>query len=189
MKWIILAVVLFIVPYTYLTLRYRKPTSFQPFEEARERKHIQEVGYTRVSCRITRPADKPAGGPAELAAAPAGGGLPADLATHLVDRPVLPVQITGVRAAESCAATDEYPVRFRCQPPAGNVEFAAAHVYRKEHTLVIVAEFAPVADGLVQRGAENEATVIVPSGSFDPGSYQVTLAGSLASRTWPLQVH
>jgi hypothetical protein len=192
MRWIVVAIIAFIVPYTYLTLRYRKPTSFDPYEDARERKHIASVGYTRYSVpvsRVTETSHLSIEASAPVAAVP--GGLPLDLATELIRKPRLAASIEDVRAAQSADAQHDYLVRFHCSLPAptDSWSLAGAHVYRKDHGLFVVVDFAPLADGLSQRVAVDRLEVPLPIASIDPGAYQVTLIGKRTSRAWTLQVH
>jgi len=187
MKWIALAVVLFVVPYTYLTLRFRKPESFQPYEDARERAHIARAGYSRISLSASRPADGQTQD--RFGIAPAPGGIPADLQASLIDQPLLPVAIGAVAAGDSCSGGAGYPIRFTCAAPEGRVDLAGAHLYHKGQELFILVGFAPVADGLVPRSPSNTVELEVPSAQLDPGSYHITLVGSRGSKAWTMQVH
>jgi len=187
MKWIVLAMAIFIIPYTYLTLRYRKPESFQPYEDARERAHIAKAGYSRISLSASQPAD---GRTVDrFGIAPAAGGIPSDLAASLIDRPVLPEAVGAVAAAPTCRDGANYPIRFDCTPPPGQLELSGAHLYQKGQNLFILVGFAPVADGLVQRHPADSVQIEVPSAELVPGTYQVTLVGARASKTWAVQVH
>src|ERR1017187_9050714 len=58
MKWILLGVILFIVPYTYINLHFRKPgPGFLPYDDMREREHLGRGGFKRITARLSRPAD------------------------------------------------------------------------------------------------------------------------------------
>src|SRR5438105_3708911 len=52
MKWIALAILLFIVPYTYLTLHFRKPgKAFEPYADLSKRANtarLLSAGYQRI---------------------------------------------------------------------------------------------------------------------------------------------
>src|SRR5688572_3099360 len=88
MKWIVIIIVLIIGPYTYLTLRYRKPgPAFQPYDDLKKRANVSrllEAGYRRISITAQRPADGArARGGAEVTTA--AGGLPPELRSTLVE--------------------------------------------------------------------------------------------------------
>ena len=79
MRWIVLAILLFIVPYTYVTLEYRKPNkAFEPYADMKEQANVHrllDAGYKRVSVRAERPF--PALSPAEITRGPAAAPSPA----------------------------------------------------------------------------------------------------------------
>lgn len=191
MRWIVVSIVVFIAAYTYLTLRYRKPTSFLPYEDARERKHIAAAGYSRITLLVSRAPEIRASRPDDAMVRPAPGGLPPDLAGELIRVPVLPLDIGAVGAAAAGDAAHDYSVRFDCALPplADRWAVGGAHLYRKGRDLFIVVDFAPLADGLAQRVPETRLLLTLPLASIDPGDYRVILIGTRRSRQWTLQVH
>jgi len=100
MRWIVASILLFIVPYTYVNLKFRKPDkAFEPYADMKDQanvKRLLDAGYTRVAIRAERPYPAlpaprllPAGvSPAGIAPAP--GGLPKPLDTTLVEPPACP---------------------------------------------------------------------------------------------------
>lgn len=191
MRWIVASIVVFIVAYTYLTLRYRKPTSFQPYEDARERKHIAAAGYSRITLLVSRAPEAAAPRPEQARLLPAAGGLPPDLAAELIRVPVLPLDIGAVSAGAAGDAAQDYRVRFDCVLPPRADQWAVgeAHLYRKGRDLYLVVDFAPLADGLAQRVPENRLLLTLPLAAIDPGVYRVVLIGARRSKQWTLQVH
>src|SRR4030095_13974161 len=82
MKWIVVAIIAVVVPYTFLTLWYRKPgPAFQPYEDMKSRANVSRLlaaGYQRIFLPAQQPAATAARiESATVAAAP--GGLPAGL--------------------------------------------------------------------------------------------------------------
>ena len=58
MKWIVLAIVLFLVPYTFITLHFRKPgPGYLPYQDSKQRATLAKVGYQRITLSVDRPAD------------------------------------------------------------------------------------------------------------------------------------
>ncbi len=61
MKWIILALLVVIVPYTFLRWHYRKPGKmFEPYHDIRDRANTARLlaaGFQRVTLVADRPAD------------------------------------------------------------------------------------------------------------------------------------
>lgn len=192
MKWIVLAIVVTIVPYTFLTLRYRKPgPAFEPYADMKNRANVIRLlsaGYQRIPLAAQRPSE-----PMHLGVSgaifPAPGGVPADLTRTLVDAPLLPLEIVNVQASDSLATGSTYPIQFTCTLPDNKQQLAGAQLYVKEGEIVITPDFETIGGELLARTRENVVLIIVPAGTFKPGSYHVTLAGTRTSRAWTLQVH
>src|SRR5580692_4267280 len=115
MKWIVVAILVFVPVYTYLNWHFRRPEPvYEPYAEARDRATVERLlaaGYRCVTLAATRPTDLlRAPVPAHIVAAP--GGLPADLALALVVAPLPPASVTHVTAARETSATLPYPVDF-----------------------------------------------------------------------------
>ena len=96
MKWVVLAIVLGLAGYTYLTLRYRKPgPAYRPYQDTVNRVTVGRLlssGYQRIALAVDRPADPQRksvilGGFAS--ATTARSGLPPELDRALVEKPLL----------------------------------------------------------------------------------------------------
>jgi hypothetical protein len=186
MKWIVLAIVVFVAGYTYVNLRFRKVASFQPYEDARERAHLARAGYRRVSLGLSQPAN---GWLVATPAASAPGGLPADLAAGFIATPALPESIDAVAAAGSLDGAQSYPIRFDCVLPDTHGQLDSAHLYQKGADLFIVVGFARLTGDLAVRETRTQVLVTIPAGALENGRYRVILAGRTADRSWTLQVH
>src|SRR6185295_5021278 len=108
MKWIVIAIIVVIVPYTYLTLHFRRPEkAFQPYADLKDRVNTRRLlssGFQRITLNAQRPADP---GRAFLSASvnATPGGLPEVLRSSLVDQPLLPSEILSVSAAAVAGAS------------------------------------------------------------------------------------
>lgn len=196
MKWVVIAIIAMIVPYTYFTLHYRKPgKAFQPYEDTRNRvnnSRLLSAGYQRITLDAHRPAEPakfalPSGSTAN--ADMALGGLPANLHDALVDQPLLPVSIDKVSAASSAQTAEPYLIQFTCTLPDNKEQLAEAYLYRLEGDLLLVPSFEKLDGELAARTQESTVMLTVPAGTLKPGSYHVTVVGQRASRRWTLQVH
>ncbi|MBL9203366.1 MAG: hypothetical protein JNL39_22855 [Opitutaceae bacterium] len=191
MKWIVVAILAMIVPYTIITFVYRKPgPAFQPYEDMKNRanvKRLLDAGYQRLPIVAQRPADSalPKGG-ASIATAP--GGLPEELRTTLVAPLLLPAEILSVTAAPALAFQQAYPIHLTCTLPAENQQIAGADIYLRGDTVVITPTLEHVGGGLAARSPQTVALLTIPAGVLKPGRYTVTLAGERTSRMWPLDV-
>jgi hypothetical protein len=190
MKWIVVAILVFIPIYTYLTLHFRRPgPAFNPYRDMRDRADVirlLKAGYHRVAVEASRPVDAAPG--ASAATLPAPGGLPDDLRNTLVESPLLPLEINAVSAEATAVSGIDYQIVLSYTIPDNKRQLSGAHLYEKPGEIVIVADFERLAGELLARTREGSALLDVPPGSLKPGTYRVTLVGERASRSWTLRV-
>jgi hypothetical protein len=189
MKWIALAIVIFIAGYTYVRLHFAKRgPGFEPYRDIKERQVLQKAGYQRYPVDVVRPADPRAASPgAGVSAAP--GGLPADLLAHLPAAPRLATAIGGVEAAGSVDRLAEYRVQFACIQKDPRQQVAGAELYLKGGEVLLAPEFEPLSGPLVSRVREATLVLTIPPGTLPAGRFRVTLVGQESSKAWSLLVH
>ena len=191
MKWIVLAIVVVIVPYTVITLRYRKPgPAFEPYEDIKARANASRLlsaGYRRIPIVAERPAEnvRIVGG---AAIATGTGGLPADLRATLVEPLLLPLEISAVVAASAGNAAQPYAIQITCTLPDDRQQLGGADFYVRGKTIVIAPTFERVAGGLETRSRTSAVLLTIPPDTLMPGNYSVTLVAERASRVWPLEM-
>lgn len=189
MKWIVLAILVFIAGYTYLTLHYRKPgPEYRPYEDMRNRANtlrLLQAGYQRIQLLAERPAE-PLG--RHNTTFPAPGGVPEPLRTTIVATPLLPSDILAAYGAADANAHEPYEIEFRCTVPDDKQQLAGAELYVKGDQIVVTPDFEILAAGLQTRSRETLVLLTVPAGALKPGHYQVTLVGEHMSRAWSLDL-
>jgi hypothetical protein len=190
MKWIVLAIVLFVPAYTWLTLHYRRPgPAFRPYQDMRDRADVVRLlkaGYKRIAIDARRPAEAvPETG---LATSTAPGGLPPELGRTLVESPLLPLEIASVSAASVAVSGIDYPIGLAYTLPDNKRQLSGAHLYERDGEIVIVADFERLGGGLLSRTREGYALLTLPPGSLKPGTYRVTVVGERTSKSWTLRV-
>lgn len=198
LRWIVASILLFIVPYTYVNIKYRKPDkAFEPYADMKEQanvKRLTDAGYHRATVRAERPFPAlpardllPAGAaPARPAAAP--GGLPAPLDTTLVEIPRLPAAYADLVAPASVAAEADARLQFTARLDGDHEHLGGAQVFVRENTIVVVPTFESVPGELRARSRESAVLLTLPGRFLKPGDYEVTLAGARDSLRWSLQV-
>lgn len=197
MRWIVASILLFIVPYTYINVKYRKAgPAFEPYADMQAQanvKRLLEAGYTRVTVRAERPfpalprADITVGAPL-AAPTPASGGLPAPLDTVLVETPRLPESYRDLVAPAEFSADAAARLQFTARYTGQHEQLGGAEVYLHNDSVVIVPTFEPVPDGLQARTPETNVLLTLPAGMLAPGRHRFTLAGTRDSVTWPVVV-
>jgi hypothetical protein len=195
MKWIVLAIVIGISVYTYLTLHYRKPgPEYRPYEDFLRRANVERLlkaGYRRIEVPAELPADPDAlirGLGPVATVTDVAGGLPGGLAGTFVEAPRLAPAVTTVSAPRQVAASQPCRVFFNCSLPDQKEELSGAQVFIRDNTIAIVPQFEPVAGDLVVRTKESVVAITLPGGVLHPGRYIVTLAATRQSKRWTLEV-
>lgn len=191
LKSIVLVILLVVVPYTFLRWHYRKPgPAFAPYHDMKDRANtlrLLSAGFQRITLTAERPADSQrAGAAAPLSAVP--GGLPAALASTLVDQPMLPSDILSVSAPPSANAMFAYSVELRCTHPDLKQQLAGGHLYVHGEEIFIVPLYEQIAGKLLARTTQDVVRLTAPAGSLKPGHYRVTLVGARSSKAWSLEV-
>jgi hypothetical protein len=195
MKWVFLVIIACLIPYTVVTLKYRKTTApFQPYEDSKQRANVirlLDAGYRRISVAAERPADpqlqvRSLGELAPLS--DAAGGLTDGLEATLVEIPQLPLSFGTVSASGATASLTPYPVVFTCKLGDQKHQLAGAQVFVRGGSVVIVPQFEPLNGELTARSAETAVVITLPSGALKPGHYTLRLAGRDQSREWKLDV-
>jgi hypothetical protein len=185
----VLAIVLFIGGYTFLTLHYRKPgRAYEPYADMKERANtgrLLSAGYQRLELPVERPADPLNRTNNTL---PARGGLPQGLSTALVAAPAIPRDVLAVNAADTVRADEPYAIAFRCSGPDDHQQLGNVHVYLRGAQIIVAPNFERLAGGLETRSREILATTEIPAHTLRPGTYDVTMVGESTSRAWRLVV-
>ncbi|ATC62980.1 hypothetical protein CMV30_02815 [Nibricoccus aquaticus] len=199
MKWVVLAIVIGLGTYTYVTLKFRKDpaTAHRPIEDAKERftvSRLRQAGYLRTPAIAERPADpsrtlagllRPL---AEVKDAPAG--VPAELSETFAELPKLPDSFQNVSAPASHTAMLPYSIQYVCQLPDNSGVLGETRVYVKDNDIAIITDFDRIDADLLARTKDATVLLQLPAGIFRSGeTFQITLVGKTGSKHWTLQVH
>ena len=191
MRWIIIAMILFVAPYTYLTLHYRKPgPSYQPYQDAKEKTVLAHNGYTRISL----PSAQPASGmllPVQ--------GIPASTNTSVLGitpelKKALGTAVTIPEAIDSVAAPaifdhgKTYPFSYGCSTSDLHHALAGTRLYVKDKSVYFITDFEALVGGLSSRDTHTVIALELPSGALEAGSYTFTVVGKNQSRSWHVLV-
>jgi hypothetical protein len=191
LRWVVLAVVVFIGTYTFLRLHYgKRGRAFEPYHDLGEQASVQRLlalGYRRIPAHIERPAEPlPA---ARLAPAPAPitnalGGQAAELDGALVAKPALPDSVDSVTAPRAAAAAGQYTLQFTCAQRDFTTQIRNASLYRKAGRLFLLPDFEKMPGQLLARSRESTVLVTFPVQSLPSGRYTIVLCGRRASKSW-----
>ncbi|MEI6861243.1 MAG: hypothetical protein WCL04_03230 [Verrucomicrobiota bacterium] len=191
LKWVALAIALFIAIYTPLTLYFRKPGPGYEAAADMEKRSAAAAHWVRIDVTTEHPTD-PAGartrlGPdATITETPIR--LPDGLRDVLPRSPSLPAEITAAGAAAESAAGSAYQISFISALASANEQLTGALFFRNGDRLVIVPQTEPIAGNLRARTADAAMLLTVPAGALKPGRYTVTIAANARAKQWTLEV-
>lgn len=191
MKWVVLAIIACVIPYTWITVKYRKPNpAYQPYEDSKQRANVMrllDAGFRRITVSAIPTAGATAQGDATSGAATpaaAPGGPTEHLADTLVEIPPLPLSYTAVSATAEASPALPYPIEFNYTLDAEDRKrVGGAEIYLREDSLVVLPRLESVKDAPIET-----TRIVVPANVLKAGRYHVLLAGSEQSRTWTLDV-
>lgn len=192
MKWIVVAIIACIVPYTWLTLAYRKENpAHQPYQDNKDRAQVMRLlgsGFNRYDVSLELLVD-PAVPPINSAETQLlDGGLPPLLRDLLIDQPTLPERLPFVSAPDSSLAGAPYVLTFACTQPEHDERPATATLYHRQDELVLVIDYEQLPDRLRTRELDATAQVSIPANTLTPGTYQISLLGARESRRWTFEL-
>ena len=196
MKWVIVAILIFIVGYTWVMVRFRKPgPAFRPYQDSVDRTTVSRLlnsGYQRISMTAEHPADPiPAlvlngGAAAEVRGGP--GGIPEDLSQMFVEKPVLMDSIDRLTAPRETSADLPLRLLIAVTQSDNRQVISGASLFRRGNDLVVLPLFEPIGGGLQARWKESNVVLGVPAGALPPGRYEVDLISRKNSKHWTVVI-
>lgn len=192
MKWIVLAIALFVVGYTLVNLYFRKPgPAFRPYEDMNKRATTARLlagGWQKLPVEVSRPVEKPGLG---LTATVTRGaaGLGADLEASFAEKPVLVASIDRVNAPSHVDRGSTYSVHFTASLSDQRLQIGRmeALLRGEEIVLIPVLERLP-GNNLLSRWKDADYLASVPTERLAPGRYTVRLAATGPAMQWTLTV-
>lgn len=192
MKWIVVAIVVFIVGYTLVNLYFRKPgRSARPYEDMANRftaAKLQEAGWTKLAVETRRPAEKMVDG--ESATISRGAvGLGMDLDPCFAEKPKLLASIDRVEAPTATARGATYTAWFTGSVADLQLQLGSIELYQHGNDLVLVPtiEHLP-GKNLLSRWSDNNYCISFSTQSLAPGTYQLRLVANGPSARWNVTI-
>ena len=191
MKWVVLAIVIFIVAYTVINLRYRKPgRPHEPAAEMRQRvsaARLKDAGWVKMPVSTRRPAEKIAAADARIARG--NYGLSLDFNTALVDQSGLLRTIDQVSAPASVERGADYTAYFTGSIADLKLQLGDIQLYRRGNELVLlpVTEHLPGQE-LYSRWNDAIYCVTFSTGDLPAGRYQISLVAHGPAALWSLEI-
>ncbi|HVT74305.1 MAG TPA: hypothetical protein VHD61_14305 [Lacunisphaera sp.] len=192
MKYVVVAILVFVVIYTWVNLRYRKPgPGYRPYQDAQDRATVARLlaaGWHKMPVALERPIEAPAldGAPAAVARDFPGLG---DLDQKFAEKPRLFASIDRVVSPASVRRGAEYTVYFTASVADLKEEMGELALFRRDRELVLLptTEHLPGRD-LRSRWNDSNYTARFSTADLAPGRYEARLVARGRAATWSFTV-
>jgi hypothetical protein len=193
MKWIILAIVIFVVGYTAVNFFYRKKgPAYRPYQDAQDRAttaRLLAAGWHKLPLDTRRPMEKPALDSAAATITRELAGLGPDLESKFAEKPKLISTIDRVTAPASINRGEDYPVYFTATLSKLNTQVGDLSLYQHDHELVLIPSLETLpGKGLLSRWNDSTYFVSFPTSSLPPGRYTMRIVALAPAATWTFTV-
>lgn len=193
MKWIVVAILLFVAGYTVVNFVFRKPgPAYRPYQDAQDRAttaRLLAAGWSMLPVDTRRPVEKP-GAPGTPAAVTRGGiGLGLDFAPNFAEQPVLAASIDKVVAPPEVAHGADYTLYFTASLADLKGQLGGVSLYRRGQELVLVPAVEDLPDAqLMSRWKDSTYAATFPTTALSPGRYTVRLVARGPAATWSFTI-
>lgn len=193
MKWIVVAIVVFMVGYTAVNLHFRKAgRPYRPYQDAQDRATIARLlaaGWQKLPVDARRPVEKPAVDAIPAAVTRAAVGLGPDLAPKFAESPRLLASIDKVVAPGSVSRGADYSAYFTATLASQKAQLGELALYRKGGELVLVPgmETLPGKE-LMSRWSDSAYGVSFSTANLPPGRYRMRIVARGPAAEWSFTV-
>lgn len=193
MKWIVLAIVVFVAGYTLVNLYFRKPgRGFRPYEDMNSRAttaRLLAAGWHKLPVEARRPVEKPSVDVAPAAVTRAAIGLGADLESKFAQKPRLLASIDRVVAPAAVAQGREYSAYFTATLPTQRAQLGDLSLYHRGNELVLIPSTEPLpGKTLLSRWDDSTYCVSLPTADLPAGRYQMRIVAKGPAAAWSFTV-
>lgn len=191
MKWIVVAIAIFVIGYTLVNFLYRKPgRAFRPYEDMNKRAttaRLLNAGWQKLPVELSRPASK-AGFTLAASISRAGAGLGAELEAAFAEKPRLLATIDKVTAPTEASHGSLYSVFFTASLTDQNLQVGQIEALKRDHEIVLIPVLEKLPNNLLSRWKDADYCANVPTDRLPPGRYTVRLAAKGPSAQWTFSV-
>ncbi len=192
MKWIALAIVVFVVGYTLVNIFYRKQgPAYRPYQDAQDRAttaRLVAAGWQKITVDTRRPAEKP-----DIAQPAATHrdylGVGPDLDSKFAEKPRLLATIDKVTAPTSVVQGMNYMLYFTASVDELTTQVGDMAIYRKANQLVLIPTIESLpGKELMSRWNDSNYWVSIPTNNLPPGDYEMRIVAKGPALVWNFTV-
>jgi len=193
MKWIVVAIVVFMAGYTAVNFYYRKPgRAYRPYQDAQDRAttaRLLAAGWHKLPLETRRPVEKPdpAGPPAAITRD--WPGLGSELAEKFAEKPKLLATIDRVTAPAAVAHGTDYNFYFTASLSDLKMQVGELSLYHRGNELVLIPTIEKLpGKGLMSRWNDSTYTVTFSTASLPAGRYSARIVAQGPAAAWSFTV-
>jgi hypothetical protein len=193
MKWIIVAIIVFVVGYTAVNFYFRKPgRGYRPYQDAQDRAtttRLLAAGWHKVLVDTRRPVEKPASDTAPAPVTRAAVGLGLDFAPHFAEKPLLVSTIDSVTAPQTVSHGQAYSLYFTASLADLKGQVGDLTLYQHDHELVLVPSIEKLpGKELMSRWNDSTYAATFPTTGLPPGRYTIKIVAQGPAAAWSFTV-
>lgn len=183
MKWVVVAIIAILVPYTAITLVYRKESRpFEPYSDMKRQANVHRLlkaGFNRYAVSTERPTEGLSPPPAtrRTPTQTLPGGIPAALAEALVEVPQLPSTVRQLVAPMSVRVGHPLVVSLLASLPDHKEALGETYLYAKDQDLILLVGFDHLPGTLESRARDLTLRASLGTEHLKPGRYRLTVIG------------
>ncbi len=189
MKWIVVAIIVYVVGYTLVNVYYRKPgRGFRPYEDMNNRAttaRLLAAGWQKMPVDTRRPVEKPTAVDIPAAITRSTKGLGPDLEAKFAEKPKLLATIDRVVSPASVVHGGEYAAYFTASLTDLKGQVGDVTLYRRGSELVLVPTTEPLpGKELMSRWNDSTYWVSFSTANLPPGRYIARIVAKGPAATW-----
>lgn len=193
MKWVLLAILVFVVGYTLVNLYFRKPgRGFRPYEDMNSRAttaRLLAAGWQMMPVDARRPVEKPAVDDTPAVITRAALGLGMDLEDKFAEKPKLLASIDRVVAPAAVPHGRDYRAYFTATLPTQKTQIGDLALFRKGNELVLIPSTEPLpGKALMSRWDDSTYSVSVSTANLPAGRYSMRIVSKGPAAAWSFTV-
>jgi len=193
MKWIVVAIVIFVIGYTIVNVFFRKAgRAYRPYQDAQDRAttaRLVAAGWQKIPVDIRRPAEKASAPGAPAAVTRDYIGVGPDLDTKFAERPKLLATIDKVVSPAEIEHGQEYSLYFTGSLSDLKAQVGELTLYRKGNELVLIPSIEPLpGKELMSRWNDSTYWVSFPTANLPPGRYEMRVVANGPAAVWSFTV-
>lgn len=193
MKWIVAAIVVFVVGYTLVNFLYRKPgPAYRPYQDAQDRATVARLlaaGWHKLPVDTRRPVERPGSTEAPAAISREFPGLGSDLTGKFAEAPKLLASIDSVVAPATVTHGADYSLYFTASLADQRAQFDQLTLFQRGNELVLIPTIENLpGPALMSRWSDASYGTTFPTTSLPPGRYTARIVARGPAAAWTFTV-